>query len=87
LRDLAREIIGADDLLEVYVEASFAVCQARDPKGLYAKADTGAIASFTGRDSAFEAPEHAALTLHTGTESPEESLERLWRLVRPRIIT
>jgi adenylylsulfate kinase len=86
LRDLAREIIGAGDLLEVYVEASFETCAARDPKGLYARAGTGAVPSFTGRDSAFEAPARSDLVLHTGQESPAESLERLWALVHPRVV-
>ena len=86
LRDLARKIIGSDDLLEVYVEASFEACRARDPKGIYARADSGAVTSFTGRDSAFEAPETAALILHTEEESPAQSLERLFELVRPRIV-
>jgi adenylylsulfate kinase len=86
LRDLAREIIGAGDLLEIYVEASFETCAQRDPKGLYAKAGTGAVQSFTGRDSAFEPPARTDLVLHTEQESPAQSLERLWTLVHPRIV-
>ena len=85
LRDLARTIIGAEDLLEIYVEASFETCATRDPKGLYARAGAGGVASFTGRDSAFEAPMRADLVLHTEKESPSESLERLWSLVQPRV--
>ena len=85
LRDLAREIIGVGDLLEVYVEASFETCARRDPKGLYAKAGAGAVQSFTGRDSAFEPPARCDLVLHTEQESPAESLERLWALVHPRV--
>lgn len=85
MRDLAREILGPDDMLEVHVEASFETCARRDPKGLYAKAGTGAVQSFTGRDSAFEPPERADLILHTERESPAESLERLWALVHPRV--
>ncbi|MBE2215786.1 MAG: adenylyl-sulfate kinase [Opitutaceae bacterium] len=86
LRDLAREIIGAGDLLEVHVEASFETCARRDPKGLYAKAGAGGVASFTGRDSAFEPPTRSDLVLHTERESPTESLERLWALVHPRVV-
>lgn len=55
-RKLARTIIGADDFSEVYVAASFETCAARDPKGLYAKAKSGGVAQFTGRDSSFEPP-------------------------------
>jgi len=86
LRDLAREIIGADDLLEVYVEASFETCAKRDPKGLYAKAGAGAVQSFTGRDSAFEAPTRSDLVLHTESESQAQSLDRLWSFVHPRVV-
>ncbi len=86
LRDMAREIVGPEDLLEVYVEASFETCARRDPKGLYAKAGTGAVASFTGRDSSFEPPTRLDLLLHTEHESPAESLERLWSLVHPRVV-
>lgn len=85
LRDLAREIIGPDDLLEVYVEASFDTCAERDPKGLYAKAGAGGVQAFTGRDSAFEVPTRQDLVLHTERETPAQSLDRLWALVHPRV--
>ncbi len=85
LRNLAREIIGADDLLEIFVDASYETCAARDPKGLYARAGAGAVTAFTGRDSAFEPPEKVDLTLHTEKETPDASLEKLWALVRTRV--
>ena len=55
-RDLAGSIIGVDDFTKIYVEASFETCANRDVKGLYAKAQSGAIAHFTGKDSDFESP-------------------------------
>ncbi|MGH8020729.1 MAG: adenylyl-sulfate kinase [Opitutaceae bacterium] len=85
LRELARGIIGTNDLLEIYVEASYEACAERDPKGLYARVKQNAVASFTGRDSAFEPPGRADLVLHTEKETPAESLERLHQLVRDRI--
>ena len=57
----------------------------RDPKGLYARADAGAVNAFTGRDSAFEKPERADLVLDTERETPEQCLEKLHALVRARI--
>lgn len=86
-RRLAREIVGAEDFLEVFVSASFAVCAARDPKGLYAKAKSGGVAQFTGRDSAFEppAPEDGALTLDTEAAPPEVTLAALHAAILPRI--
>lgn len=65
LRRLAREVVGADDLLEVYIKASFETCQARDPKGLYAKVVAGEVERFTGKDSAFEEPENPDLVIDT----------------------
>lgn len=83
-REAARRILG-DDLLEVYVRCSFETCEARDVKGLYAKARQGGVAQFTGKDSGFEEPERTDITLETEGASPEESLSQLYDFVRPRI--
>jgi len=85
LRALARRIIGEEDLLEVYVKASFETCRRRDVKGLYAKADQGQVAQFTGKDSAFEEPAAPGLTVDTEAQSVEESLEALYRFAKPRL--
>jgi len=87
LRSSAREIIGAGDFIEVYVQASYKTCAQRDPKGLYAKAGAGGVKQFTGRDSSFEPPtaEDAAAIINTEGENAEASLERLLALVLPRI--
>jgi len=81
-RDAARQILG-DDLVEVYVRCSFETCAARDVKGLYAKARQGGVGQFTGKDSAFEEPERCDLKIDTETETPEQSLQRLYDHVRP----
>jgi adenylylsulfate kinase len=85
LRELARDIIGKGDFLEVYVHATLKTCEARDPKGLYRMAGTGKIAHFTGRSSVFEPPDEPfdGLRLDTESDSPEASLDRLLRVVRP----
>lgn len=85
LRDLARQIVGQEDFFGVYVKASFETCAGRDPKGLYAKARSGNVAQFTGRDSAFEEPSSADLVLDTESESLAESLDRLYLCVLPRV--
>ena len=72
-RDLARGIIGPD-FAEVYVKASYAACEARDVKGLYAKAANGEVAHFTGRDSSFEEPQHADLVIDTEKLSVEDAV-------------
>jgi adenylylsulfate kinase len=85
LRELARGIIGADDFIEVYVEASLETCARRDPKGLYTGAGRGQVKQFTGRDAPFEPPEGAALVINTDRESVDQSLERLYSFVGPRL--
>ncbi len=55
-RQLARQLLAADEFVEVHVATSLAVCEERDPKGLYRKARAGQIANFTGIDSAYEPP-------------------------------
>lgn len=56
IRDMARQIIGPENFLEIYVNAPLEVCEARDVKGLYKKARAGEIKNFTGIDAPFEAP-------------------------------
>ncbi len=85
LRANAREIIGDDDLLEVYVKASFDACAERDPKGLYAKVKAGEVKNFTGKDSAFEEPEHADIIIETESQTEAKSLETLYQAVISRI--
>jgi adenylylsulfate kinase len=85
LRELARGIVGADDFIEVYVEASWETCARRDPKGLYAGAGRGEVRQFTGRDAPFEPPEKAPLVINTDHESVERSLERLYSFACPRL--
>ena len=82
LRDMAREIIGADYFHEIYVKADIDTCKERDPKGLYAKAAKGEIADFTGVSAPFEAPEDPALILNTARCSIEESCGQLIEYLR-----
>lgn len=84
-RDLARKIIGADNLIEVYLQCSYETCANRDVKGLYAKAKKGEVEQFTGKDSTFEPPQNSHLTINTETMSFENSLETLYKLILPKI--
>ena len=81
-RARAREIVGAEDFLEVYVRASFAECARRDVKGIYGRAAAGEVARFSGKDSAFEEPENPDLLLDTEQETVEESVARLLAVLR-----
>jgi bifunctional enzyme CysN/CysC len=77
----AREIIGHDDFIEVFVDTPFEVCEERDPKGLYVKARAGKIPNFTGIDSAYEPPLTPDLRLDTSLVSPDEAAESILKLV------
>jgi adenylylsulfate kinase len=85
IRELAKNIIGADDFYEVYINASFEECAKRDVKGLYKKALAGEIKNFTGLDAPFEAPEHPALEIKTAEQSIEESIETIYQFLLPLI--
>ena len=64
-RSMARTIIGTDNFWEVHVSTSLAVCESRDPKGLYAKARHGQVAEFTGISSPYEVSDSPDLTIDT----------------------
>lgn len=85
LRALARDIIGADDFLEVYVSTPLAECERRDVKGLYARARRGEIPDFTGISAPFDAPQHPALTLDTTNLSVEDGVARLLALLETKL--
>ncbi len=85
IRKMAKEIIGEDDFLEIYVNAPLEVCEARDVKGLYAKARKGLIPDFTGITSPFEAPENPALEIKTDEMHVEESVTKLLNFILPII--
>ncbi|MEY4461392.1 MAG: adenylylsulfate kinase [Bacteroidota bacterium] len=76
-RDRARAVVGPERFAEIYVDCPLDVCAARDVKGLYAKAQAGLIADFTGVNSPYEAPLAPELTVASGAESLETSTARV----------
>ena len=72
-RRMARELMEEGEFLEIFVDAPLEVCEARDPKGLYAKARRGDLANFTGIDSPYEPPENPDLRIDTTRLSPDEA--------------
>lgn len=84
LRDLARDIIGSD-YYEVFVKASYDLCEKRDVKGLYAKAATGEIENFTGKDSQFEEPSKPDLIIETEGQEVADSVTILLDAVHSKI--
>jgi adenylylsulfate kinase len=76
-RQLARDLAGTDDFIEVFVDASLETCEQRDPKGLYKKARAGEIPEFTGISAPYEAPESPELHVNTSTQSVEECVRKI----------
>ncbi|MGO8704374.1 MAG: sulfate adenylyltransferase subunit CysN [Candidatus Brocadiia bacterium] len=76
-REDARRIIGAERFIEVFVDAPLAVCEERDPKGLYRKARAGEIADFTGVSASFEAPAAPDILLPTSQWSFDVCVQHL----------
>lgn len=62
-RQMVRERIGEGRFIEVFVDTPLAICEARDPKGLYKKARAGELRNFTGIDSVYESPKRAEIHL------------------------
>ena len=77
-RENAKDIIGRDNFLEVYVKADLSVCEERDPKGLYKKARSGEIPMFTGIDSPYEEPINPDILTRTDKQDIKESVEFIY---------
>jgi bifunctional enzyme CysN/CysC len=71
-RQLARDLLAADNFIEIFVDTPFEECARRDPKGLYRKALSGEIKNFTGVTSPYEPPEHPEVHLKTIGHDPME---------------
>ena len=84
-RKQVKEIVGAADFLEVYVNVPLASAIERDVKGLYRKAEKGEIKNFTGIDSPFEEPQQPDLELRTDSLSIAQCTDHLLRVLSPRI--
>jgi len=84
-RDQVKEIVGAQNYVEVFVDAPLEVCEQRDVKGLYKKARAGEVKNFTGIDSPYEAPSRADVVIPTGSLSIDESIGKLMEFVLPKI--
>ena len=83
-RRSAREIIGDDRFVEVFVDASVEECEKRDPKGLYKKARAGEIPDFTGISAPYEAPESPELHLDTCTLSVRKAVDAVIKHLKQR---
>jgi adenylylsulfate kinase len=68
---------STQNFIEIYVHAPLPVCEARDVKGLYAKARSGQIKGFTGIDDPYEPPLNPEIICHTHSESPAQSVTKI----------
>jgi adenylylsulfate kinase len=85
IRKMAKDIIGEDDFIEVFVNAPVEVCEQRDPKGLYKKAREGKIKDFTGIDAPFDIPENPDIEIRTDLLNVEESVQKCLEYILPKI--
>jgi adenylylsulfate kinase len=83
-REMARQIIGADNFVETYISTPCTVCEERDPKGLYKKARAGLIPEFTGISAPYEVPLAPSLALDADALSLEQCCDQLFRHLSPR---
>jgi adenylylsulfate kinase len=86
-RQQVKNIVGAENFVEVFVDAPLEICEQRDVKGLYKKARAGEVKNFTGIDSPYEAPQSPDIHLRTDELSVNQSIEMLLTVVAPRIAT
>lgn len=85
IRQMAREIVGKEDFLEVYISTPIEECERRDVKGLYARARKGEVKNFTGISAPFEAPVSADIEIDTSKIPLEESVRTLTELIIKRV--
>jgi bifunctional enzyme CysN/CysC len=83
-RMLARDRVGADAFLEIFVDTPVDECRRRDPKGLYVKADAGQIRNFTGVDAPYEAPLDPDIRLRTLEAEPDTLADEVVETLRAR---
>jgi len=85
IRQRVRDIIGSENLIEVFVNAPLDVCEQRDVKGLYQKARQGIIKEFTGISSLFEPPVNADIEIRTDLLTIDETVKRCLEIILPAI--
>ena len=83
-REMARQLVGPDEFIEIFVDTPLEVCEQRDPKGLYKKARSGELPNFTGLDSPYEAPPDAEMTVDALNYSAEDLADRIIHFMQQR---
>jgi bifunctional enzyme CysN/CysC len=83
-REMARELVGPDEFIEIFVDTPLEICELRDPKGLYKKARRGELRNFTGLDSPYERPSNPELVLDAFNNSADDLADRILHLMQER---
>lgn len=84
-RDMVRQIVGAENYIEIYVSTPIEECEKRDIKGLYAKARAGEIDNFTGISAPYEAPSAPDISIDTSRVSVEKATEMIINHLIPKL--
>lgn len=85
LRNLAKEIVGKENFVEVFINTPIEICEKRDIKGLYGKARAGEIQDFTGIQAPYEIPLHPDIEIKTENKSVEDSIQELYDQIIKKI--
>lgn len=85
MRQMAKDIVGAADFIEIYINAPLELCEERDVKGLYKKARAGIIKGFTGIDAPYEAPPAPDLEIDTAKQTVEEAVASITAYLQAQI--
>jgi adenylylsulfate kinase len=85
MREMAKEIIGEDDFLEIFVDTPIEICEQRDPKGLYKKARAGEIKNFTGISSPFEVPDKPFLVVDNTNPKMDDTVRFMTKKIIPEV--
>jgi len=85
LRQMAKEIIGRECFVEIFIDTPVEICEDRDVKGLYEKARAGEINDFTGVNAPYECPVKPDIHIQTKDKTVEESLEELFDCVLKKV--
>ncbi len=85
-RALAKEIIGPENVIEIFCNCPLEICEQRDVKGLYKKARAGEIQNYTGISSPYERPQHPDIDIDTGTLPLQECVKQVVTVLRERWI-
>tara|TARA_B110000046_G_scaffold48630_1_gene53895 strand:+ start:3170 stop:3775 length:606 start_codon:yes stop_codon:yes gene_type:complete len=85
IRNQAKAIVGKNNFIEIFINTSLEVCEARDTKGLYAKARKGEVKNFTGISAPFESPKNPNVQVETENQTVEQSANEVLAYILPHI--